>query len=128
MSQHCKDALEPTELIPFFDWFEHVPGELRQSNRRNAGSCHELCIHLPAAFRPLLGVIGYAEMKAWTVTGLCHDMLPPCIVLSHPVRNSWRCHAFMLPVAIPAAICFRKNGNRITIGRTESVEPRIISG
>ena len=36
MSQHCKDALEPTELMPSFDWFEHVPGELRKADRRNA--------------------------------------------------------------------------------------------
>src|SRR5271157_562814 len=91
MSQHCKDTLKPTELIPFFDWFEHVPGELRQSNRRNAGSCHELGIHLPAAFRPLLGVIRYSEMKAWTVTGLCHDCrLPLSYCGLTPLCSPWQ--------------------------------------
>src|SRR5271157_1540054 len=91
MSQHCKDALKPAELIPFFDWFEHVPGELRKANRCDAGLCHELCIHLPAAVRPLLGIICYAEMKAWTVIGLCHDCcLPVSFCGLTPLCSPWQ--------------------------------------
>ena len=59
--QHADGAIHPFEMILALAGFEFMPGKFSQPHRVDSHLAHQLRVRFPAAFRPVFGIVVYAE-------------------------------------------------------------------